>query len=581
MPRGPSSTQPERLALLEAREGGTRPPQKTGGTRTERWPAGSEGSLNAVPGPPQPQKDAEAGVPPLPAGKGSPRWSWLWWLLPVVAAWAWFCTLENAALERVQTLRVVEPYSFAVFDQLVWNYAHTGRFSQTIHFGYADSWMWSGHRSPWLFAVAWLYGLDPQPLTLCRLQIAAVALGALPAFGLGWRALGGPLGGVAALVLFLGYPPLMLIALNDYQDVILGIPFAVAAVHQAWRGSTWGYLAALLGAAAAREEWVLVLPFLGLMAPGPWRRRLAWAGKGLALAALYSAALWSVGKGYQGHDNPMVSHFSGWLREGGPARAWQALFGGGQDAPAPLPSAAGSSPGATGTSWLGGFQLTRSWPDVVGFYLPFLLPVHLVAILAPTALIPAAGALLVHLSAPLNAGVDTDWRGHIHHMAPVATLVVLATLLALGFCYRRTQRFRVLWATLAVAAVLMTVQTDLDWARRWGLHLSFLPARQGPQAPVPEWALVASLPPRAVIATDTRASLVVSSRPLSYTYNESLEEKSGGMGLRAVGYLLVRKEHGDWVRRAREAKATKVGETPDYLLYRLPWAASTDPAKVR
>ncbi|MGI5844350.1 MAG: DUF2079 domain-containing protein [Candidatus Xenobium sp.] len=331
----------------------------------------------------------------------------------MATAWIWFCSLSVAALERVQTLQVVEGYALAVFDQLAWNYSQTGHFRQTIHFGYADSWMWSGHRSPWFFVTSWLYGFAPGPLTLCRIQIGAVALGALPAFGLGWRAFGTPLGGVAATALYLGHPLLAVVALNDYQDVVLGIPFAVAAVHQAWRGSAGGYVLALLGMAAAREEWVVVGVFLGLMAPGEWRQRIPWVVRRLILALVYAGALWLAGRDYVGHDNPMFSH------------------------------AAGAH---------GGLQITRSWRDVTDFYLLFLLPMHLVAVLAPLALVPAAGALAVHLTAPLNAGVDCQWDQHIHHMAPVAVSVVLAAILALGFYYRQRARSHRFWAIMALGS---------------------------------------------------------------------------------------------------------------------------------
>lgn len=481
-----------------------------------------------------PGMDAARPESPVLGPGAEGRWNWLWWLLAVAAVWLWFCSVSVAALERVQTLRMVEGYGLAVFDQLVWNYSHTGQFRQTIHFGYADSWMWSGHRSPWLFVVSWLYGLAPGPVTLCRIQIAAVALGGLPAFGLGWRVFRTPLGGLAALGLYLAYPPTTILALNDYQDVVLGIPFALAAVHQAWRGSSRGYILALLGMAAAREEWVTLAPFLGLMAPGDWRQRRPWVVRGVGVALVYAGALWVAGWGYVGHDNPMMSHAGGAH---------------------------------------GGLRMTRTWRDFTGFYLHFFLPVHLVAVFSPLALVPAAGALAVHLTAPLDAGVDTDWGGHIHHMAPVAASIVLAAILALGYCYRRTCHSRGMWILLLLGGLLLSARVDAEWARRLGLHLQFRPIPGVAVLPAPEWALVARVPADARIATDTWAAPVVSSRPTSYTYDDSFRDKVGGRGLRAVDYLLVRKAHTDWVREARRhTGAELLGETRDYLLFRMPWA---------
>ena len=127
------------------------------------------------------------------------------WLIPAIAAWMWFCTIANRSAVQVMELQNVESYALAVFTQLFWIWSEEGHWAQTIHFGYVDSWMWSGHRVGWLPVVGWLFGLDPNPVWLCRMQIAAVALGAFPAFGLGRLLVGGVWGGIAGIVLYLGY----------------------------------------------------------------------------------------------------------------------------------------------------------------------------------------------------------------------------------------------------------------------------------------------------------------------------------------------------------------------------------------
>ena len=83
---------------------------------------------------------------------------------------------------------------------------------------------------------------------------------------------------------------------------------------------------------------------------------------------------------------------------------------------------------------------------------------------------------------------------------------------------------------------------------------------------------MAGLPTEAILATDMGASLIISSRPLAYTYDDSILEKAPRRGLLAVEYLLVRRTSRGWVELARDRhRASLIAETPDYLLFRMPW----------
>ena len=73
----------------------------------------------------------------------------LHWLIPLFAVWTWWCSLQQTAWMRIQTLTCVENYALAVYEQLFWNFAHGNGWKQTVHYGYVDHWMWSGHRSMW------------------------------------------------------------------------------------------------------------------------------------------------------------------------------------------------------------------------------------------------------------------------------------------------------------------------------------------------------------------------------------------------------------------------------------------------
>ena len=126
------------------------------------------------------------------------------WLIPLVAAWVWFCTVANRSSELILSLNGVENYALAVFCQLFWGWSSFGEWAQTIHFGYVDAWMWSGHRVGWLPFMGWAYGLDPNPVWLTRIQIAVISLGALPAWGMGRDEIDERWGGFAGLLLYLG-----------------------------------------------------------------------------------------------------------------------------------------------------------------------------------------------------------------------------------------------------------------------------------------------------------------------------------------------------------------------------------------
>ncbi len=469
----------------------------------------------------------------------------LWWLLPLAGAWAWYATVITSFIARIRALDCVENYGFAVFDQIIYNAATTGHFQQTIHFGYVDDWLWSGHRCLYQFVIPWLYSHDPGPEFLARLQVGVVALGALPAFGLGRRAiaqgdrgLAGALAGVLGMLVYLCFPALMALARADYQDLLLGVPFMLAAIHQSRRESSVGFLLAGFAACAAREEWAMMLPLVGLSFPGRLKQRAGWCLRGLGVSLVYAAFVAYLGRNHQGYDNQTASHLGGVFLEG--------------------------------------VRFTRSWTDVERFYLGFLQPVQGLAVLAPLTTIPAAGALFFHLTAPSQGGIDTQWSGHIHHMAPVATFLIAGCIDAMGVLeagIRRLPRFRG-----AVRVVLLGLAGG--WVvRKMTLWLAFLhitptlttPTELNPPR-APEWALAAQVPAGATVATDTHASLTLSSRTGSYTYSESLADKTRGRGLDVVEYAMIRNTDSSWVGGAVNAGATVVGSTATYTLYKMPWA---------
>ena len=266
------------------------------------------------------------------------------------------------------------------------------------------------------------------------------------------------------------------------------------------------------------------------------RQRFAWALRGAGVAAIYSAVLWFLGQSFSGYDNPMMSHTGDLFLQWPP-------------------------------------QWSRTPEEFRNFYLPFLQPFHFLAVLNPVALMPALGGMFFHLTAPSHGGVDAHWRGHIHHMAPVALFLIVATIDGVGVLVRasvRTGRWR---KGLLVAAGLGALGVQVVLARPWMAFLGVQPALWPASSTVseaPEWALAAQIPAEAVAATDTWASLTIANRRYAYTYDESLRDKLPGAGVEALDWIMVRRSDPTWLRAATSAPGAEiVGETEDYVLVRL------------
>jgi hypothetical protein len=458
----------------------------------------------------------------------------LHWLIPLAAAWVWFCTVANQSAEQVLNLQNIENYALAVFCQLFWMWSTVGEWAQTIHFGYVDSWMWSGHRVGWLPFVGWVYGIDPDPVWLTRVQIAVLSLGAFPAWGMGRDEIDRRYGGFLGLVLYLGFPPLAAIALQDYQDLVLSIPFILGAVWQCRRGSLVGFAAFAVAAAMCREELVPMVALIGLVHPGHWRARLHWLTKGVGIAALYGAVIWWLGRDFSGYDNPMMSH------SGDMVLQWPPVW-------------------------------TRDWSDFGNFYSAFLKPVQFLALLSPLTAAPGLGALFFHLTAPAHGGVDTAWGGHIHHMAPVVGFVVAATIEGVGRVARWTRGWRLLRKPALIlggAGLIITVGLA---AKPWMAFLNLSPAiaLERPTDIAPEWAFLEHIPDDAAVATDSHLSLIIANRAEAFTYDESLADKRPGKGLSAVDFIIVRKGDKSWREQVVLAKGKAVAETRLYELFDL------------
>jgi uncharacterized membrane protein len=449
------------------------------------------------------------------------RSRWVTWACVAgvaIMALAFFGVGSSTSWARIAVLRTVEPYAMAVHEQLLFNFAETGRFFQTIHTGYEDALTWSGHRAGTLPIVGLLYGLAPSPFFLSALLIGAVTLGVVPAAALGRRAFRHPLGMLAGAALYLGCPAVMGLALQDYQDLALALPFLMVTLWALRARAWWWVLLGALVGCLPREECIPVVVAAAVVSidlrwERPWRR---------------------------------------WLRNLGIAGGVALFYGIGMALAFPLHEASHSVPVAAS---LGSFFDPEQQVVFFGlerfqsFYAITWAPVGLVGLLSPVTLLPGLGLMLMHMTVPWGHGVDRYWGGHVHHLAPLVPFFVTAAILGAARLIRLCRHPRLGRAGLVLPWIVVAgalgygLWFDLAWAR--GLNLVVKPWPSWPERWHPAWALLAPLPPEAVPVVPLDASLAASARARSYTFTESLEDKAPGLGLGAGTHLLVHQDNED------------------------------------
>jgi len=473
-------------------------------------------------------------------------------------------TALSTSFARLAALRTVEPYAWAVQEQLAYNFGTSGVWKQVVHSGYDDTWTWSGHRAGTLVAVAWLYALAPSAKWMSALMVGAITLGAIPAALLGRRALRSPWGLLLGGLVYLGAPAVMATALQDYQDLCFATPalmftlWSMQAKRPAW---------ALLGVAVGvmpREECVPLVVACALVTLWPpawrgarWKRWLLNVGAAVLVAGAWAAWLqWahpvSTQPG-QGHDTPLVN-------------AMLTVFS------------------------IDGLERLPGLSAVSGFYDLTWAPLGLLALLSPWTALPGLGLIVMHMTVPPGHGVDRAWSGHAHHLAPVLPFLLAATIEGAGRLLRLVQRLRPaalpatirpwLGRVLAVALALGGLAYGAWWDRAWGdsFHLVWSAWPRSPAYEHPVWTLVRELPDDAVPVVSVQHAIAVSNRPVSFTYEESLDDKARFQGLALATHMIVHEQVTRAVDRAMAMPGAQVLDKLDgYLL--IGWTpGAPDPA---
>ncbi len=444
------------------------------------------------------------------------RWPrWLPWLGILALAWAWWATASSTAIARVAALQTVEPYAFAVHDQLVRNFSATGEFFQTVHKGYDNAWTWSGHRALTLIGAGWLYQLDPSAFGLSRFMVGAFLLGVVPAALIGRRVTrGAPVGLWLGALAYLGSPTLMALSLQDYQDLCMAAP---ALVFCWWamgaRRFWWAPLGTFIGMAPREECIPMVVGVAVLSIPVALSGRVRWGRwvwNVLAAVAVAATYVWWAETYFpvatSGHDMPLENAVKGFT--GGTNRD---IF-------------------------------LDGWTFLQDFYVDLLLPFGFVALLGVEGLLPAAGLVLLHMTVPVGHGVDRSWSGHAHHMAPAVAFISISVTLAVGRLLRWTsprQRNRRLawhWG----CALLLTVVAWNGWQPFAESQNFRITSRvRTPEWVHPAWRLARKVPADGVPIASKDVSPAISSFAESYTYDGSLPSKAKMEGLAAGTHMIV------------------------------------------
>jgi len=346
---------------------------------------------------------------------------------PTCRALLWTAISAYAAGFSALSILRHRAFSTGRFDlgnmvQAVWSTAHGHPLQITGLRGDQISRL-GAHFDPILAAFAPLWLAWPSPDMLLVAQAVAVALGALPVFWLACKHLASDRVALGFALAYLIYPPTQWLTLNEFHPVALACPLLLYAIWFLDEGRLLPFAACAIVAATTKEEIALVVAGLGIWYALAHGRR--WTGAAVAAAGV-AAALIAI--------EVVIPHFH---------RAGTSSF-------FTRYSEVGSTPGGIVHT-----ALTDPWKIVtttatgrgLGYLAQLVLPLALLVVLAPLALIAAVPELAVNLLSA--ATTQTSIRFHytaglipvliaaavfgakrLPPRIPVATIVVVTALAA-------------------------------------------------------------------------------------------------------------------------------------------------------
>jgi uncharacterized membrane protein len=305
--------------------------------------------------------------------------------------------------------------------QAVWSTAHGDPLRITGLRGDQISRL-GAHFDPILAAFTPLWLVWPSPDGLLVAQAIAVALGALPVFWLARKHLASERAGLGFALAYLVYPPTQWLTLNEFHPVAFACPLLLFAIWYLDEGRLLPFALFAAAAATTKEEIALVVAGLGIWYALAHGRRLSGAAIAVAGAAVALVAI-----------EVVIPHFN----KAGTSSFFTRY------------SEVGSTPGGIVHT-----AVTDPWKIVttavtgrgLGYLARLVLPLGLLVVFAPLALIAAVPELAVNLLSA--AATQTSIR--FHYTAGLIPVLIAAAVYGAA----RLQRWRPALPTATVALVL-------------------------------------------------------------------------------------------------------------------------------
>jgi uncharacterized membrane protein len=452
------------------------------------------------------------------------------WSLAVWAAMvAWSGALFAVVRDHFVNYRLGR-YDLGNMVQAVWSTAE-GRPLEITHGTTGEQLVrLGGHVDPILAALAPLWMVLPSPLTLVAVQIAAVALGALPVFWLGRRHLGSERAAALVALAYLAYPWIAWTAVDAFHPVTLAIPALLFAVW--FLDSDRLVPFAVCGglALATGELMGLVVAALGVWYAIARRRRRAGiaitaAGVGWTLFALYA----------------IVPHFSG---------GDSAFYG--------FYEEVGGSPGGiVRTAFTDPVAILSAVGQGRDLLYVFLLgaPVAFAFLLAPG----LAAVALPQLAANHLADLSSTTDPHAHYVAGILPFFFAAIAVGLGRLSPSGRvRGAVLVLTLSLAATIMVG----PWPRALAGAPSFYRLDTPSEHIAAVRGAVALVPEDAPVSSTNRAGSHLAAR--RYLYSVPVLGRAGWIVLDSSDAWIPREAGGNDDPEALRAFRERLEKNPEW-----------------
>jgi uncharacterized membrane protein len=218
-------------------------------------------------------------------------------------------TFSTLSVIRHNTLHTVI-YDMGIFSQVIWNTAHGRWFETSLGRSHDVSLIGNylgNHVRPMFLLLAPFYRLWPDPRQLLILQSIALGLGGPLLYHIARRKIGRPTPALVITLVYLLYPALGFLNLNDFHPMALTIPLLLLAYWARLEKRSGLFWISIVLALAAKEEMVIPIGTWGLIISFQKEERR----KGVGMMALAGAwAILSFGV--------VIPHF-----QGRPYRFWE------------------------------------------------------------------------------------------------------------------------------------------------------------------------------------------------------------------------------------------------------------------